>query len=315
MDSRTRFSVLISSHRRLRDRDSRRPSSRSRRPGCRPRGRDVGAALLRDPPAHLHVRRLRQNPAAQPVPAPSGTTLRLRSGPGARTRTTCRDRPDRPPSSSSSAAGCRTGTPRSRAPCAGVASRSSRYSPYLRPSAAICTTVSVESRLDLRRGIRRADVVRLVDDDQAGLSRVPRPPQRRQDGLGDEPLLRCRAERPQVDHRAPGRGVSQLRDERGLLRVPDAPVQQADVARPQAQRPSPREVGTASCAMSLISGSPSFWRRSSPPSAAYSSRSRTGSKPRTAAWVDGSKSAKRSRSGRSASESSRHTATSFVTRA
>jgi hypothetical protein len=113
----------------------------------------------------------------------------------------------------------------------------SRYSPYLRPSAAICTTVSVESRADLDARIHRADVMRLVDDDRAGLSGVPRPPQRRRDGLGYELLLRCRAERPPVDHRAPCREVSQLRDERGLLWVPDAP---AAGAHPPGRAPAGR---------------------------------------------------------------------------
>jgi len=263
------------------------------------------------PPART---RRAAEPGPQRVPAPFETTLRLRRDPGGTNENNL-------PRSVRSASEFILMSSRLShwettfsCTCAGVASRSAgtaRTCALPRRSARPCPW-----RADRpRRGIRRADVVRLVDDDQAGLSRVPRPPQRRQDGLGDELLLRCRAERPQVDHRAPGRGVSQLRDERGLLWVPDAPVQQADVACPQAQRPSPREVGTASCAMSLISGSPSFWRCSSPPSAAYSSRSRTGFKPRTAAWVDESKSAKRSRSGRSACESSRHTATSFVTRA
>ena len=51
-------------------------------------------------------------------------------------------------------------------------------------------------------GVGGADVVRLVDDDQHGLSVAPRGPQRAQHGVGDQALLLERLQGPEVHDRA-----------------------------------------------------------------------------------------------------------------
>ena len=123
----------------------------SRRPGCRPRGRDVGAALLGDAPAHLHVRGVRQNPAGDEC-------LPMRNDVAPATRPGGTNENNLPRSVRSASEfilmSSRLSHWDTTFSCTlfGRCVEVSRYSPYLRPSAAICTTVSVESRPTSSRG-------------------------------------------------------------------------------------------------------------------------------------------------------------------
>jgi len=152
MDSRTRCSVLISFHRRLRDRDgspSLLPVTTAGVPPMRRGRRRRPPRRCACPPART---RRGAEPGPQRAPAPFGTTLRLRRDPGG---TNENNLPRSVRSASEfilmSSRLSHWDTTFSCTLC-GRCVEVSRYSPYLRPSAAICTTVSVESRPTSSRG-------------------------------------------------------------------------------------------------------------------------------------------------------------------
>ena len=243
MDSRTRCSVLISFHRRLRDRDespSLLPVTTAGVPPMRPgrRRRLLGDRL----PTCTYAAFGTTRPATSACPI--RTSSRRRRDPGAR-----REQP-----AEIGQIGFRVHPHEQQVVALGhhvlvhlvrALRRGQQVQPVLAPFRGDLHDRVRGEPTDLVAGIRRADVVRLVDDDQAGLPRMPRPPQRREDGLGDELLLRGRAERPRSTtmHRAVGSRSSATSE--GCWGS-DGPVEQADVAGPQAERPSSREVGRAS---------------------------------------------------------------------
>ena len=105
-----------------------------------------------------------------------------------------------------SAAGCHTATPHSRAPCAAAVSKSAGRWPYFRPSRRSWTALSATADSPRLR-ICRADVVRLIDDDEAG-RRDMRDFHRFERAASATSLCSCIVlQRSQVDHHAAGLGL------------------------------------------------------------------------------------------------------------
>ena len=88
-------------------------------------------------------------------------------------------------------------------------------------------------------GTRRADVVRLVDDDQDRPTLLAPPPQLAEHGRGGQRLLLSRRQRSEVDHEAAHIVPCELGQHRASLRArPDAPAVQAEVPRAADQLPA-----------------------------------------------------------------------------
>ena len=277
--------IWVPFHRWLRVRTVAARPSRSQPPGRRPRGRDVGAALLRDAHAHLCVRGVRRYPARNeclpvrndvaPATRPGGTLFRR---------------------------------------CVEV----SRYSLYLRPSAAICTTVSVESRPTSSRGCAEQMLCASSTTTRQG-SRECR--DRHSVDRTAWATSRCSAAVPSdprstTVHRAVGSrssatsegccGSQMLQSNKPMLR-----------AR-KAQRPSPREVGISKLPdvddqwFAMLLEAQQLAECGVLLSVADGVQAEDG---RRGGWVQVREPQPQPQPQRSASGPSRHTATSFVTRA
>ena len=108
-----------------------------------------------------------------------------------------------------------------------------RYRPYLRPSAAIRTACSMASACARSAGFGRADVVRLVDDDEHGFAAVPPLPQRGQDRGDDGGALARVRQLADVEDRPRQSGGSWSMSGRVVGLRPHRPVRGGEVVDPQ----------------------------------------------------------------------------------